>query len=64
MPLPHSPRRSVDNHLRRLESNTTVTSDEADEHHVLLVENLLECYFAVLDHAFDKLKTLEEIIDK
>lgn len=64
VPLPHSPRRSVDNHLRRLESNTTVTSDEADEHHVLLVENLLECYFAVLDHAFDKLKTLEEIIDK
>lgn len=28
-----------------------------------MVENLLEFYFSILDHAFDCLKTLEEIID-
>ena len=34
-----------------------------DDRDLMMVENLLEFYFAILDHAFDCLKTLEEIID-
>ena len=37
--------------------------DNEVDHALDMVENLLEFYFSILDHAFDCLKTLEEIID-
>jgi magnesium transporter len=43
-------------------SNSLALSVDGD-HCLMMVENLLEFYFALLDQAFDCLKTLEEIID-
>ena len=59
------------NGLRSLKvprSSSFAKSDEGDhdrdhDQNLMIVENLLEFYFAILDHAFDCLKTLEEIID-
>mmetsp|Transcript_15037 Transcript_15037/g.38230 ORF Transcript_15037/g.38230 Transcript_15037/m.38230 type:complete len:476 (-) Transcript_15037:240-1667(-) len=51
--------------IRSMGISTTYAAPPAgdDEHKVMVVENLLEFYFAVMDHSFDRLKTLEEIIE-
>jgi len=43
--------------------STSMALSVDGDHCLMMVENLLEFYFALLDQAFDCLKTLEEIID-
>ncbi|QDZ21869.1 Magnesium transporter [Chloropicon primus] len=46
-----------------LRTNDEDHAEHEVDHALDMVENLLEFYFSILDHAFDCLKTLEEIID-